>query len=131
LLDVIVDENNVIIPTSFRISMDGKDQNGNFVKGGKIQAAKSMIKNYTVPITFLLLLHEFSHYNLNKDIHNELEADLNALNIYLGMGYPYIDAIWALAVTFDKNETEENANRWEQCNNFIDTYFEENSKYKD
>jgi hypothetical protein len=131
LLDNIVDENNVVIPTSFRIAIDTYDENGNLIKGGKIQASKAMIKNYTVPIVFFLLMHEYSHYNLNTDINNELEADLNALNIYLGMGYPYIDAIWALGITFNGNQTDENAERWEQDNKFIDDYFEENSKYKD
>ena len=47
------------------------------------------------------------------------------------MGYPYIDVIWALAITFSRNPTDENADRWEVCNSCIDDYFEENSKYKD
>jgi len=131
LLDNIVDEKNQIIPTSFRILIDGVDEGGNFVKGGKIQASKNMIKNYTVPIIFFLLMHEYSHYHLNNDVDNELEADLNALNVYLSMGYPYIDAIWALAITFQRNQTDENAERWEQCNKYIDNYFEEYSNYKD
>jgi len=108
LLDDIVDENGDVIPTSFRISIDGTDSEGNFIKGGKIQASKSMIKNYTVPIVFFLLMHEYSHYHLNVDIDNELEADMNALNVYLGMGYPYIDVIYALAITFEGNKTELN-----------------------
>lgn len=121
LLDEIVDENGDVIPTSFRISVDD----------GTIQASKSMIKNYTVPITFLLLMHEYSHYYINQDIDNELEADLNALNIYLGLGYPYIDAIWALALTFEGNKTSQNEQRWEYCNKYIDDYYSDKSKYKD
>jgi hypothetical protein len=121
LLDEIVDENGNVIPTSFRISL----------KDGTIQASKSMIKHYTVPILFLILMHEYSHYYINNDIDNELEADLNALNIYLGKGYPYIDAIWALAVTFEGNKTSQNEMRWQQCNKYIDDYFNEKSKYKD
>ena len=121
LLDEIVDENGDVIPTSFRISVDD----------GTIQASKSMIKHYTVPIVFLLLMHEYSHCYLNNDVDNELEADLNALNIYLGLGYPYIDSIWALAITFEGNQTSQNEMRWEYCNKYIDDYYAEKSKYKD
>jgi hypothetical protein len=121
LLDEIIDDNGVVVPTSFRIS----------VADGTIQASKNMIKSYTVPIIFLLLMHEYSHFYINHDIDNELEADLNALKIYLGLGYPYIDGIWAFAITFEGNKTSENEHRWEYCNKYIDDYYKENSKYKD
>jgi len=121
LYEDIIDDNGEVIPTSFRIS----------TSDGTIQASKNMICNYTLPVIFFLLWHEYSHCYINKDLNNELEADLNALNIYLGLGYPYIDAVYALAITFDGNRTEENATRWEYCNKYIDDYYTEKSKYKD
>ena len=121
LLDQIVDENGEVIPTSFRIS----------VSDGTIQASKEMIRHYTVPIIFFLLLHEYSHYYKNHDIDNELEADLNGLNIYLGMGYPYIDVLWGLAYTFEGNKTYQNEMRWEYCNKYIEDFYSEKSSYQD
>ena len=63
---------------------------------GIIHVSKQIFKDYTVPQRFIILLHEFSHKYINpkfgKNIENEFAADINALYVYLGLGYPPIDA---------------------------------------
>ena len=117
-LDKITDENGKEIPTSFRVS----------TTDGTIQASRQKIRNYTLPILLFLLLHEYSHFYKNDDIDNELEADLNALQIYLGLDYPSADVVWGLAITFEGNKTKENEQRWETCIRFIDDHNNENLK---
>ena len=81
-LDKITDAAGKSLNTPARIS---KSQ-------GIIEVSKEKFKDYTIPMRMCILLHEFSHYYLNTDIANETEADLNGLLIYLGLGYPRIDA---------------------------------------
>jgi hypothetical protein len=72
-----------------------------------------------------ILLHEFSHYYLNTDISDEVEADLNALTIYLGLGYPIKEAYAAFGQTFIGSPTPLNKNRYDIINTFIKDYIEE------
>ena len=79
----------------------------------------------------LLLLHEYSHFFLNENIDNELEADLNALTIYLGLGYPRYEALIAYGETFKHNETPENDKRWQKIKEFINEYESKNYLFSD
>lgn len=72
-----------------------------------------------------ILLHEFSHYYLNSDIADEVEADLNALTIYLGLGYPIKEAYAAFGETFIGAPSQLNKNRYDIINTFIRDYIEE------
>jgi hypothetical protein len=73
-----------------------------------------------------ILLHEFSHVYLNDNVDDEVEADLNGLLIYLGLGYPRIEAFEVFAKTFDGAPTEQNKIRYDKIVNFIDDF--ENQK---
>lgn len=73
-----------------------------------------------------ILLHEFSHYYLNNDMSNEVEADLNALLIYLGLGYPRIDAFNVFIGVFKNTPTEQNAQRIEILKTFIQDFDKKN-----
>lgn len=70
---------------------------------GQIEVAQDKFIDMTVPMRMAILLHEFSHYHINSDINDEVEADLNALLIYLGLGYPRIEACEAFLDTFIKS----------------------------
>ena len=58
---------------------------------GIIDVSKLHFDRYTIPMRMIILLHEFSHKYRNPkidlEISNEFGADLNALYIYLGLGY--------------------------------------------
>lgn len=94
---------------------------------GIIEISKDYFKKYTVPMRMAILLHEFSHFYLNDNPSNEIEADLNALTIYLGMGYPRIEAYQAWLEVFKGTDTPQNRERWGEIKKFIDEF--ENSKY--
>lgn len=93
---------------------------------GRIQVSMKKIIPMTVPMRMAIMLHEFSHYYINDDISNEIEADLNGLLIYLGLGYPRIEAYEAFLKTFVGTPTEQNKIRYDKLNKFI-TDFEKNN----
>jgi hypothetical protein len=86
---------------------------------GIIQVSKKLFDNYTVPMRVAILLHEYSHFNLNTNINDEVEADLNGLMIYLSLGYPRIEGYQAFLEVFKDSPTNQNKNRYDVINNFI------------
>ena len=108
-LDDITDESGKPMRTPARISRSE----------GIIQVSKKKFETYTIPMRMAILLHEFSHYYLNTDMANETEADLNGLLIYLGLGYPRIDAYNVFTQVFITSPNEANHNRMKIIDDFI------------
>lgn len=108
-LERIVSDNGREVNTPARISKSS----------GRIQVSKKAFENYTVPMRMAILLHEFSHFYLNEDMDDEVEADLNGLLIYLGLGYPRIEGYQAFLEVFEKVPTQQNKNRYDIINKFI------------
>jgi hypothetical protein len=97
-------------------------------ESGRMEVAKGQFVKMTVPSRVATLLHEFSHFNLNEDQHDETEADLNALKIYLGDGYPVIEAHKGFLEIFKSHPSDQNRGRYEYIKNFIDNF--DSDKYK-
>jgi len=95
---------------------------------GRMEVAKKGIINCTVPSRMAILLHEFSHFNLNEEQHDETEADLNALKIYLGMGYPPIEAHKGFLDVFKTAPSNGNRIRYDYLKSYIDNFDEQ--KYR-
>jgi hypothetical protein len=93
---------------------------------GVIQVSQKKFTPDTVAMRMAILLHEYSHYYVNKDIDNESEADLNGLLIYLGLGYPRFEGHEAYLKTFISTPTEMNKVRYDKIKAFIDN-FEKNN----
>ena len=93
---------------------------------GRIQVSKLKFEQYTIPMRMAILLHEFSHYYLNDNIDNESEADINALLVYLSLGYPRIEAYQAFLEVFKNSPSAQNKQRYELINNYISNF--ENQK---
>jgi hypothetical protein len=93
---------------------------------GRIQVSQKKMIPDTIPMRMAILLHEYSHYYVNKDIDNESEADLNGLLIYLGLGYPRFEGHEAFLKTFINTPTEQNKVRYDKIKKFIDD-FEKNN----
>ena len=108
-LDTILSSTGIELSTPARIN----------ITTGQIQVSKKIIKNYTVPGVMAILLHEYSHVYLNAKASDEVEADLNAARIYLGLGYPRIELMNAWANVFYKADTPGNRDRWNKVKNFI------------
>jgi hypothetical protein len=95
-------------------------------KTGIIETAKIKFDKYTIPMRLVILLHEFSHKYKNPkmglDIKNETGADINALYIYLGLGFSKIDAICVFANVFLKAQTKENIERMRKIMEYIQRF---------
>lgn len=108
----IIEDGGVEQSTPARIDIDT----------GIIEISKRQFLDYTVPNRMAILLHEFSHVYLNDNVDDEVEADLNGLLIYLGLGYPRIEAFEVFAKTFLNAPTNQNKMRYEKIKNFIDNF---------
>lgn len=100
-------------------------------KTGIIEVAKVKFDTYTIPMRMMILLHEYSHKYRNPkiglEIDNEIGADINALYIYLGLGYSKIDAICVFANVFLKAQTSGNIQRMRKIMDYIQKF--ENQEY--
>lgn len=90
---------------------------------GIIEVSKLHFDRYTIPMRMIILLHEFSHKYRNPkidlEISNEFGADLNALYIYLGLGYSKVDAIFVFANVFLKAQSKGNMERMRKIMDYI------------
>ena len=90
---------------------------------GVIEISKQDFEKYTVPMRMVILLHEFSHKYMNpkigKEISDEVSADINALNIYLSLGYPHIEAQYAFLKVFKGANNAFNKKRYLILDDFI------------
>lgn len=90
---------------------------------GKIEIAASSFAKYTIPMRMMILLHEFSHKwknpKMNLPISDEIGADINALYIYLGLGFSKVDAIYVYANVFLSAQTEPNRKRMRKIMDYI------------
>jgi hypothetical protein len=89
---------------------------------GIIQVSKKSFEKMTIPMRLAILCHEFSHFYLNETMDDEVEADLNGLLIYLGLGYPRIEAYQAFLETFKGVPSEQNKDRYDTINRFINEF---------
>jgi hypothetical protein len=98
---------------------------------GIIEVSAAKFIRYTIPMRMAILLHEFSHKFKNPkiglQISNEIGADINALYIYLGLGFSKIDAITVFAKVFLKAQTDGNMERMKKILDYINRF--ENQEY--
>ena len=114
-LDTIVDKGQVL-STPARVGH----------QSGIIEVSKGHFMNYTVAQRMIILLHEFSHKYQNpkigRPIHDEVAADINALYIYLGMGWARIDAREVYGQVFLTAPSQGNVERNRIIDRFIKNY---------
>ncbi len=79
---------------------------------GRIEISAEAFRRYTIPMRMAILLHEYSHYYLNKNPSNEIEADINGLKLYLQLGYPKIDIYNVFLNVFKKSPSMQNKKRY-------------------
>jgi hypothetical protein len=95
-------------------------------KTGRIDFSKMRFDHFTIPMRIMIGLHEFSHKYKNPkiglEIENEVGADINALYIYLGLGFSKVDAICVFAYVFLKAQTPQNIERMRKINEYIQKF---------
>lgn len=93
---------------------------------GIIETSAVKFKPYIVAMRMMILLHEFSHKYRNPkmglEINNEIGADINALYIYLGLGFSKVDAIYVYANVFLKAQTPGNIARMRKIVDYIQRF---------
>lgn len=93
---------------------------------GIIEVSAAKFVKYTIPMRVAILLHEFSHKYKNPkiglEIGNEIGADINALYIYLGLGFSKIDAICVFGNVFLKAQTPQNQERMRKIMDYINKF---------
>ncbi len=86
---------------------------------GIIEVSQKYFIQKPIPERVGILAHEISHFYLNEDQHSEEEADENAINMFLGHGYGYIDAENAFLEVFKNADTPQNRERYNKLNDQI------------
>ena len=89
---------------------------------GKIEVSAEQFRTYTIPMRMAILLHEYSHYYLNKSPSNESEADVNGLRLYLKLGYPKIDIYNVFLNVFKRSPSIQNKNRYKKLDKFVKNF---------
>lgn len=95
---------------------------------GRMEVSKQHFASYTVPMRMAILCHEYAHFNMNVVQSDEIEADLNGLKIYLGLGYPVIEAHKSFLHVFKAHPSKQNHERYDYLKTFIDNF--DNLKYR-
>jgi len=86
---------------------------------GVIEIAKKYYVGFTVPGRKAINWHEFSHIWRNVNSADEIEADKNAIMIYLGMGNPTVEAYNVFLKVFKNTPSNLNRKRYEELDRFI------------
>lgn len=120
-LDTIT-ENGIELTTPARIAR----------ASGVIEVSKKAIKDYTVPMLIVMLLHEYAHKFKNpeygKEVENELTADLIACHIALNLGFDPLEVENCFRAVFSKKKTDLNRRRIEAITDFIALFVKSESK---
>jgi hypothetical protein len=101
---------------------------------GIIEVSQDSFKKYTFAMRMIIMLHEFSHKYRNQKIglpiSHESGADVNALYIYLGLGFSKVDAIYVFANVFLKAQTDGNIRRMRKIMDYITKFENEEFAHK-
>jgi hypothetical protein len=95
-------------------------------QSGIIEVSKQKFDSYTFAQRMIIMLHEYSHKyrnpKLGLNIDNEIGADINALYIYLGLGFSKVDAIYVFANVFLSAQTPGNQERMRKIIDYINRF---------
>lgn len=92
-------------------------------KSGRIQVSQSAFAKYTIPVRMIVLFHERYHFQIPTRL--EKPADLHGLRLYLDLGFPRTEAVYATTKIFNSHPESVgsgHAKRVKDIVNFIDNY---------
>ena len=95
---------------------------------GRHQVSQEMFRQFTVPVRMFIMLHERQHFTIPT--REEIPADLAALKLYLDMGFPTIEAVYAATQVFRMHPNTIGplqTQRTRQIIGFINDYKKENA----
>ena len=92
-------------------------------ESGEIDVSKVDFMQYSIPGRMAILLHEYCHKYVNEStglkMSDEIGADINALNIYLSLGYSPIEAGLVFLKVFETANNEFNHKRYIVLKDFM------------
>ena len=87
------------------------------------KVSKKQIKDFTVSMVSVVLLHEYAHVYKNpeygKAVNNELTADIIACHIALNLGFDQTEIEHCFRSIFSKKDTDLNRRRIKAIEEFI------------
>lgn len=93
---------------------------------GRIDVSRKYFLTYTVPMRLMILLHEYSHKYKNptikRAIDDESAADVQGLYMYLGKGFPQLEAYQAFVHVFQNADNDGNQKRFGIVDAFIQKF---------
>lgn len=93
---------------------------------GEIDVSKIDFMKYSIPGRIAILLHEYCHKYVNEStglkVSDEIGADINALNIYLSLGYSPIEAGLVFLKVFETANNEYNHKRYLVLKDFMSKF---------
>jgi hypothetical protein len=92
-------------------------------KSGRIQVSQAAFSKYTIPVRLIVLFHERYHYQIPTRL--EKPADLHGLRLYLDLGFPRTEAVYATTKIFSSHPESVgpgHRNRVKDIVHFIDNY---------
>ena len=98
---------------------------------GRIQVSMKQFRQFSIPVRMFIMLHERQHFTIPT--REEKPADLAALKLYLDMGYPKIEAVYAATKVFRMHPNSIGPNqvtRTKDIIDFIDKYSKNNRTLK-
>lgn len=78
---------------------------------GVIEVSQSDFLQSSVPNRVFKLLHEYSHLHKNRRPEDEKESDTHAIRMFKKLGFPKVEAIYAIT------ELDDNEYNWQRMNN--------------
>lgn len=97
-----------------------------------IEVSKERTEDYTVPMLFVMLLHEYAHkyknHEYGKKDSNELTADLIACHIALNLGFDPIEILTAFRDVFAVRDSKLNRQRMAAIEEFIQIFLKSENK---
>ncbi len=91
---------------------------------GIIEINRKQFIEFSIPMRVVILLHEYMHFRLNTRI--EIEADFNALNVFLKYGFTKTEALYAFTKIFYDKKREDLEDRVQKIYDFIESFPEIN-----
>lgn len=92
-------------------------------KTGRIQVSQTAFSTFTIPVRLIVLFHERYHFQIPTRL--EKPADLHGLRLYLDLGFPRTEAVYATTKIFTSHRDSigrSHRDRVKDIVHYIDNY---------
>jgi hypothetical protein len=97
-------------------------------KSGRMQISQAAFAGYTIPVRVVVMFHERFHFQIPTRL--EKPADLTGIKLYLDLGFPRLEAVYATTKIFGSHPEsvgQGHVTRVQDVTKFIDWYSQKNN----